>query len=310
MSKNNTVRVVAPATVANLSCGFDVMGLAVEKPGDIAEMTLAGNGVVIKAIHGDGGLLPAEAAANTAGVAVLEFLKAQKLSVGIEIILHKNLPLGSGMGSSAASAVAAVTGANYLVGSPLTREELLPFVMEAERIACGAAHADNAAPCLMGGLILVRHTEPLDLISIPTPKELTCVLVHPDIEVKTRDARKVLKDTLSLKNGILQWANTAALVAGMMKADYDLIGRALTDVVAEPTRSILIPNFEKIKEAARLGGALGCGISGSGPAIFCLCRGIAAAQTAGQAIQQEFEAMGIHSETYVSFVNTQGAIIF
>jgi homoserine kinase len=310
MSKNSFVKVFAPASIGNVSCGFDVLGLAVQSPGDEVSIALNDSSEIkIKSIIGDGGRLPLESNKNTAGVAVIEFLKSIGSSQGAEITLYKNLPLGSGMGSSAASAVAAVVAINHLVGEPLKREELLPFVMEAERIACGSAHADNAAPSLLGGLILIRQNQPLDIITIPTPPELVCVLVHPHIEVKTKDARSVLKSTISLKDGITQWANTAALVAGMMKNDYELIGRSIMDVVAEPLRSDLIPGFDKVKKTAMHSGALGCGISGSGPTIFCLCKGIETAEKAGYAIQREFTNMNLESEVFISPVNRKGAYI-
>lgn len=310
IDQSKSIKAFAPASIANLSCGFDVFGLAVEAPGDEVEILLTDSDkVIVKAIVGDEGRLPLQAQQNTAGVAVIEYLKSIGSKQGAEITLHKNLPLGSGMGSSAASAVAAVVAINHLMGEPLKREQLLPFVMEAERVACGSAHADNAAPSLLGGLILVRHNNPLDVINIPTPKELMCVLVHPHIEVKTRDARQVLRTSLSLKDGITQWANTAALVAGMMKEDYDLIGRSLHDAVVEPLRSVLIPGFEKIKKAAVENGALGCGISGSGPTIFCLCRGIENANSAGAAIQKEFNAINLVNEIYISKVNRRGAYL-
>jgi homoserine kinase len=306
--KNQTIKVFAPASIGNVSCGFDVLGLAVQSPGDEVSILLNDSTqVTIKEIIGGDGRLPLEANKNTAGVAVVEYLKSIGVNQGAEITLYKNLPLGSGMGSSAASAVAAVVAIDYLMGELLKREELLPFVMEAERIACGSAHADNAAPSLLGGLILVRQNHPLDIVSIPTPKELFCVLVHPQIEVKTKDARSVLKSTISLKDGITQWANTAALVAGMMKDDYELIGRSLVDVVAEPLRSDLIPGFDNVKKAAIQNGALGCGISGSGPTIFSLCRGRDNAQRAGQAIQREFAVLNLNSEIYISGVNREGA---
>lgn len=310
MSKQKIIRAFAPASIGNVSCGFDVFGLAVENPGDEIEMELNDtNQITIKSIIGDHGRLPLVASQNTAGVAVAEYLKAIGQTQGCEITLHKNLPLGSGMGSSAASAVASVVAINHLMGEPLAREALLPFVMEAERVACGSAHADNAAPSLLGGLILIRENQPLDVISIPTPNELYCVLVHPHIEIKTRDARQVLKSTLSLKDGITQWANAAALVAGMMKSDYELIGRSLVDVVVEPTRSVLIPGFQKIKQKAIENGALGCGISGSGPTLFCLSRGAEHARTAGAAIQEEFAALHLKSDVYISKVNQRGAYI-
>jgi homoserine kinase len=181
--------------------------------------------------------------------------------------------------------------------------------MEAERIACGSAHADNAAPSLLGGLILIRNNDPLDIITIPTPTELFCVLVHPHIEVKTRDARQVLKSTIMLKDGITQWANTAALVAGMMKSDYALIGRSLVDVVVEPVRSVLIPGFDRIKKIATENGALGCGISGSGPTLFCLCEGKKNATRAGLVLQQEFTKLKLENDLFISPVNKKGAHI-
>jgi homoserine kinase len=310
MSNNKSIKVFAPASIGNVSCGFDVLGLAVHSPGDEVFIKLNdSNKIIMQSIVGDDGRLPTDANKNTAGVAVIEFLKSINSDQGAEIILYKNLPLGSGMGSSAASAVAAVVAINHLMGNPMKREELLPFVMEAERVACGSAHADNVAPSLLGGLILIRQNHPLDIISIPTPKELVCVLVHPQIEVKTKDARSVLKTTIPLKDGITQWANTAALVAGMMKEDYELIGRSLVDVVAEPLRADLIPGFQKVKKAALQNGALGCGISGSGPTIFCLCKGNENALKAGHAIKQEFASMNLLSEVYISAVNRQGASI-
>jgi len=305
-----SIKVFAPASIANVSCGFDVLGIAVQSPGDEVEIALNDSKeVTMKSIVGDEGKLPLEANKNTAGVAVIEFLKSINSEQGAEVTLYKNLPLGSGMGSSAASAVAAVVAINHLMGEPKKREELLPFVMEAERVACGSAHADNVAPSLLGGLVLIRQNNPLDIISIPTPKNLYCALVHPHIEVKTKDARSVLKQTISLKDGITQWANTAALVAGMMKEDFELIGRSLVDVVVEPQRSALIPGFEQVKKTAQQNGALGCGISGSGPTIFCLCKGIDNAQKAGKAMQQEFSNLGLISEIFISEINPKGAYI-
>ncbi|HEY0654191.1 MAG TPA: homoserine kinase [Chryseosolibacter sp.] len=303
-----TINAFAPATVANVSCGFDVFGFAVEQPGDEVTLTLTKNaGVVIKKISGDGGRLPLEAEKNTAGVAVLSFLQAIDSEAGVEIQLKKNLPLGSGMGSSAASAAAALAGINHLLGEPLSRRELLPFAMEAERIACGSAHADNVAPSLLGGFVLIRSYDPLDVISIPTPENLFCTLIHPHLELKTSDSRQVLRGTLPLKDAITQWGNIAGLVAGLMKPDYGLIGRSLKDVVAEPVRSLLIPGFDAIKEKAVEAGALGCGISGSGPTIFALSTEKEIAIRTGKVIQQEFKRLKLESEVYISRINSTGA---
>lgn len=308
--KMKTVHAFAPATVANVSCGFDIFGFAVEQPGDEVELTLTDEvGVRIRKIEGDGGRLPLASEKNTAGVAVLEFLKAIKSQQGVEIILKKNLPLGSGMGSSAASSVAALVGINHLLGEPFQRMELLPFAMEAERIACGSAHADNVAPSLLGGFVLIRGYEPLDVVSIPTPDNLYCTLIHPHLELNTLDSRKVLRVNITLKDAVTQWGNIAGLVAGLMKPDYALIGRSLKDVIAEPVRSMLIPGFDLIKQRAVDNGALGCGISGSGPTIFALSTDEKTARDAGKAIEQEFEKFGLDSEMFVSKINPLGARI-
>ncbi len=310
-NKMKSIKAFAPATVANVSCGFDVFGFAVESPGDEVVLTLTRGGeVTIKQIVGDGGRLPLEAEKNTAGVAVQSFLKSIDEKVGVEIVLHKNLPLGSGMGSSAASAVAALVGINHLLGEPLLRKELLPFAMEAERVACGSAHADNVAPSLLGGFVLVRGYHPLDVVGIPTPPELYCTLVHPQLELKTEDSRQVLRRNIPLHDAITQWGNIAGLVVGLMKPDYGLIGRSLQDVIAEPVRSLLIPGFDKIKELAVAEGALGCGISGSGPTIFALSTEKELAKRVGKVIQEQFGKFDLDSEVYLSKINTEGAKVY
>jgi homoserine kinase len=305
-----TIKAFAPATVANVSCGFDVFGFAVEEPGDEVQLTLtASDKVVIKEITGDDGRLPLEAGKNTSGVAVQAFLAALNKKQGVEIVLHKHLPLGSGMGSSAASSVAALVAINELMGNPFSKKELLPFAMEAERVACGSAHADNVAPSLIGGFVLIRGYSPLDVVSIPTPPDLYCTLVHPQLELKTEDSRGVLRLNISLKDAITQWGNIAGLVAGLMKPDYDLIGRSLNDVVAEPIRSLLIPGFKQIKEVAVSEGALGSGISGSGPTIFALSTTRQTAERVGKAMQKEFSNYGLNSEVFISSINQKGAAI-
>lgn len=306
-----SIRASAPATVANVSCGFDIFGFAVEAPADEVEIALTDNpGVVtIDRIEGDQGRLPLEAPRNTAGVAVLEFLKAVNSKHGAAIVLYKHLPLGSGMGSSAASSAAALVAINHLHGNPLTREQLLPFAMEAERIACGSAHADNVAPSLIGGFVLIRGYDPLDVASIPTPADLFCTLVHPHLELKTEDSRRVLKPSIALKDAIAQWGNIAGLVVGLMKPDHGLISRSLKDVVAEPIRSVLIPGFDSIKEAAIAAGALGCGISGSGPTIFALSTSRETAVAVGGKVQEQFASLQLRSDVFVSRINQQGAAV-
>ena len=304
----NTVKASAPATVANVSCGFDIFGFAVEAPADEVIVTLNDSGIVtILRIEGDEGRLPMDAGRNTAGVGVAAYLKKIGSRKGAEITLFKNLPLGSGMGSSAASSVAALVAINSLHGDPLTRQDLLPFAMEAERIACGSAHADNVAPSLLGGFVLIRGYDPLDVVGIPTPEGLFCTLVHPHIELRTEDSRRVLKPSIPIRDAITQWGNIAGLVVGLMKPDFALISRSLHDVVAEPIRSVLIPGFDMIKESAINSGALGCGISGSGPTIFSLSGDIKIAHSIGEIIQQQFTSFGLKSDVFVSRINREGA---
>jgi homoserine kinase len=307
----NYIKVFAPATVANVSCGFDIFGFAIEEPGDVVEIQRRDEpGVVIKDIFGDEGRLPRKAEKNTVTGVMLHLLKHLGIQdFGCEVTLHKNMPLGSGMGSSAASAVAGVIAMNELLDCPLSRAELLPFAMEGERIASGSAHADNVGPALLGGFVIIRSYTPLDVFSIPVPKDLYCTLVHPDIEINTKDARYILRNEVSLKNTISQMGNVAGLVAGLMKEDYDLISRSMVDVIIEPVRSILIPEFNRVKQAALDHGALGCSISGSGPSMFALSRGIENAQKVGKVMKSTFLEAGIESSTHVSLINQGGPVV-
>jgi homoserine kinase len=304
----DSITVFAPATVANVACGFDIFGFAVDNPGDQITLTSRDEpGVRITDIIGDEGRLPREASRNTAGIAIQTYLKhINRTDIGVDIVLHKQMPLGSGLGSSAASSVAGVYAINELLGRPLPIMKLLPFAMEGERIACGSAHADNVAPSLLGGFVVIRSYQPLDVIRIETPASLFCTLVHPDIEVNTKDARFILKNEVSLKNTIIQMGNVAGLIAGLMTPDYDLISRSLVDVIIEPVRAILIPEFNEAKQAALDNGALGCSISGSGPSMFALSRNVETAERVGAAMQQAFLSVGITSEAYVSQINRQG----
>ncbi|MCE6992213.1 homoserine kinase [Dyadobacter sp. CY323] len=307
----NSVKAFAPATVANVSCGFDIFGFAIGEPGDVVELRKRDEpGIIITDIIGDEGRLPRAAEKNAVTVVMLHLLKHLDITdFGCEVVLHKNMPLGSGMGSSAASAVAGVVAINELLGNPLTRQELLPFAMEGERIASGSAHADNVGPSLLGGFVVIRSYNPLDIFTIPVPDDLYCTLVHPDIEINTKDARFILRNEVSLKNTIAQMGNVAGLVAGLMKSDYDLISRSMVDVIIEPVRSILIPEFKEVKKAAIDNGALGCSISGAGPSMFALSRGIGNATKAGEAMQRQFAAAGIESGLHISPINKNGAII-
>jgi homoserine kinase len=301
------IKVFAPATVANVACGFDVLGFALNEPGD--EVILKTNDseeVSISKILGDGGKLPLNPNKNTASVVIKQFLAHIGSKQGLELQLQKRMPLGSGLGSSAASAVAGLFAANELLGSPLSREELLPFAMEGERIACGAAHADNVAPALLGGFVLVRSYSPLDVVRIPFPKDLVATVIHPQIEIRTEDARSILKKSILLKDAIQQWGNIGGLIAGLLQEDYGLIQRSLQDVIIEPVRSLLIPSFDKVKQAALANGALGCSISGSGPSIFALSNAMLTAGNVASAMRKELKAIGIDCDVYISPINKVG----
>ena len=303
----DTIRVFAPATVANVAAGFDILGFAVNAPGDedMVRKTDTGH-VKISSITGDGGKLPSDPQKNTASVAIIKLLEHLSIQQGFEIELKKQMPLGSGMGSSAASSVAAVYAANQLMDSPLAPIDLLPFAMEGERVASGAAHADNVGPSLLGGFILIRSYEPLDVVQIPTPEDLYCTILHPQIEVLTDDARKILRKHILLRDAITQWGNVAGLMAGLMFPDYELIGRSMHDVIIEPVRSLLIPGYDAIKQAAIDAGALGCSISGSGPSLFALSTSEPAAESAGKAMQEACSQNDIKSDLYISQINKQG----
>jgi len=302
-----SVRVSAPATVSNVCCGFDVLGFAVDAPADEVIVSVAdGEGVEITNISGDQGRLPREATRNTASAAVLSLLAAQRLTVKVELELIKNLPLGSGMGSSGASAAAALVGVNQLLNLNLSRHELIPHAMYAENMACGASHADNVAPALLGGFVAIRSYNPLDVISIPIGLTLYCTLVHPALEVRTADARQALNPVVPLKDMVAQNGNMAGLIVGLTQGDADLISRSLHDVVAEPVRAKFLPGLFEMKTIARNAGALGAGISGSGPTIFALSRDEKTAWRTGQLLQQHFSTHHLPSECYVSVINPQG----
>ncbi|HEY5690600.1 MAG TPA: homoserine kinase, partial [Cyclobacteriaceae bacterium] len=304
----NSIRVFAPATVSNVSCGFDVLGFAMDGPGDEVQLTLTSDQEIkIRSILPASVKLPMSVEKNTAGVAVKSLLSAIGSKQGVDIELAKNLPLGSGMGSSGASAAAALVAINELLGNPLSRNELIPHAMEAERIACGSAHADNVAPSILGGFVLVREYDPLDVISIPIKAKLWCSLVHPHIELKTKDSRKVLKPQILLTDAVKQTGNIAALMIGLMKPDSDLISKSLQDAIAEPWRAKFIPGFDEIKKVAAAHGALGSGISGSGPSIYALSETKVIAQKVGDQIQAIFRKNKINSEVYVSAISDQGA---
>jgi homoserine kinase len=303
-----SVTAFGPATVSNVACGFDVLGFPLESPGDEVTATLAESGVRIDSILNDGGRLPREAARNTAGVAVLSLLTTLGERRGVALTIRKGLPLSSGLGGSAASAVAAVVAVDALIGAHAPIETLVACALEGERLGAGSAHADNIAPCICGGFVLVRRAIPLDLIRLPVPAGLTVVVVHPNLEIETARARALLGDTVPLADAVRQWANLGAFVDGLHKGDFAQMSRSLEDTIAEPRRASLIPGLAVIKRAAGDAGALGCSLSGSGPSLFALCPSREVATAVAAAMES---AVRIHIrgelQTYISPIATQGA---
>ncbi|WP_304067993.1 homoserine kinase [Pedobacter glucosidilyticus] len=307
---SKSIKVFAPATVANVVCGFDILGFAVNEPGDELIMELSDKpGVVITSIEGDGGKLPLDADRNTVAAGVKSILKQLgREDIGVKLQLKKKMPLGSGLGSSAASSVAGIFAINELLDKPLSKEELLPFAMEGEALACGHGHADNVAPALFGGFTLIKSYEPLEVIALPVPN-LYCALLYPHVDVPTRDARQIIRSKVLLKDAVTQWGNIAGLISALYQGDYDLLGRCMKDVIVEPIRSMLIPEFYKMKEIAMHHGALGFGISGSGPTVFSLFRSPDDAQRVLLTLQQVLLDKGIASNIYLSEINKNGPVI-
>ena len=301
------IKLKAPATIANLVCGFDILGLCLEEPYDIMEVTLLNERKVI--IHNTGdSTLPTEPHLNTAGAPLLEMISELNESIGFEISIQKNIKPGSGLGSSAASAAGAVVAANYLLDNRFSKYDLVRFAMAGEKVASGVKHADNIAPVIYGGTTLIRSIFPLDIVPIPSPP-LFITIVHPQIEVRTSDARQILRKEVLLKDAIKQWGNIAGLVAGLMKSDYELIGRSLEDIIIEPLRSILIPEFNTIKKRCIEADALGGGISGSGPSIFMLSRDEQTAYEVEEIMKEVYDKISLHHYTYVTSVNHHGCTI-
>ncbi len=302
------IKIFAPATVANLSCGFDVLGCCLDTVGDEMIITLSSKpGVRITKIQGAD--LPLDAKKNVAGVAVEALLLKYNGTAGVDIEIYKKIKAGSGIGSSAASSAGAVWAVNHLLNNPFLPHELVAFAMQGEKLASGNAHADNVAPALLGGFTLVRSYDPLDIVKLHTPQDLVMTIIHPQIEVKTSDARSVIKQNVTLKQAIHQWGNVGGLISGLFTEDYELIGRSLEDVIIEPMRSILIPEFKNVKKVAIQQGALGCGISGSGPSIFALSKGIDTATKVAEAIRQVYAKTALDFDIHISKINNQGVKI-
>ena len=302
------VTAFAPATVSNVACGFDVLGFALASPGDEVTARRTSSGITIDDIVNDGGRLPRGAEKNTAGVAAQALLRAAGVTAGVALTIRKGLPLASGLGGSAASAAAAVVAVDALFGLGSSIDRLVACALEGEHLGAGSAHADNIAPSICGGFVLVRRASPPDIVRLPVPAGLTAVVVHPHLEIETAMARRLLGDTVALKDAIQQWANLGAFVDGLHRGDFDLIARSLEDRIAEPKRAPLVPGLAAIKQAAVDAGALGCSLSGSGPSLFALCRNTADGERVARAMNEAVRReIGGETETYISSVAPEGA---
>jgi homoserine kinase len=301
----NYIKIFAPATVANVSCGFDSLGFAVDAVGD--EMTFtktSEKGVEITNITGAD--LTYNIDENAASAVIKKMLNEANADFGIALTIHKGFSPGSGLGSSAASAAGAAFGANQLLGEIYSDLELTKFAMFGEKVACGSAIADNVAAVIFGGFILVRSYHPLEIIKLPVPRELRVVAIHPQISIKTKDARAVLPTEIALKDAVTQWANVGGLISGLYTDNYNLISNSLVDIIVEPARKPLIPFFDDIKNSAKKAGALGAGISGSGPTVFALCEGDIVAKAVYKSIEESYKNTGINFEMFISKVNHKG----
>jgi len=310
MMRSRKTRVFAPATIANLGSGFDVLGIAIDNPGDIvvAERQPApGLAFCVRTTHAG---VPGDARTNVAAYVGGLLLEEFHPPFGVRMMLDKRMPIGSGLGSSAASSVAAAVAVNALLPQPLDRRDLLRFAMEGERMASGSAHADNAAPCLLGGACLIRRYDPLDVIAIPIRQSIVWVVAHPHTVIRTEVARSMLPKAITLQTAVRQWGNISGLTVGLAAGDASLVGACVEDAVAEPVRAKLIPGFAEVKEAALSAGAYGCSISGSGPSLFAVTSSIRAGNIVAAVMKKTFKrAAGIECETYVSRINRTGARI-
>lgn len=312
MAKIKTgVKVFAPASIANVAVGYDILGFAIDKPGDEIIVNFSDTpGLKITEIRGAKGKLPFEVLKNTAGFAaqkMLEHIGEERR--GLEMKIHKKMPFGSGLGSSAASAAAGVMAVNEILGRPLTKSQMLPFAVLGEQIADGAYHADNVGPSLLGGMQLIRSNETLDIHRLHVPKGLYATVIYPHIKVLTKDSRSILSDQTSLKQCIEQTGNIAGFIVGLYNGDFDLIGRSLQDVIIEPQRAQLIPHFYEVKDAVLEAGALGCSISGAGPSIFALSANSLIAEQVGEVMTRIFTNHKIKNELFISTINQEGAVL-
>lgn len=301
-----TIKVFAPASIANMGCGFDIMGMALDEVGDILRITATdGEGLTI--VNKSGVPLPDDIEKNVITPVVRKFFEMTGNMAKIKVEVLKKIYPGSGIGSSAASSAAAAFGMNELFGCPLSEEDVVVCAMEGENLASGGYHADNAAPAVMGGIILLRGYDPLDVVKLPVPGNFYCAMIHPDIVVSTKEARSILPKAVPMHDAVSQWGNVGGLVAGLCTGNIGLIGRSMKDAVAEPYRKKFIPGFDELRAKVLSTGALAMNISGSGPSVFALADKYETAQAACKVLKEHFDALGIGYESYVVKVSNKGA---
>lgn len=299
------IKIFSPSTIANVGCGYDVLGFALDGIGEEMEVTKRDDGrLVIDEIKGFD--LPKDPEVNTATVAARALLDAAGSKDGFSFTIRKTINPGSGLGTSSSSSAGGAFAVNELLGRPYSADQLVEFAMKGEEVVSKKAHADNVAPNLLGGFTLVRSYEPLDILRLPVPDDLYVTVVHPQVEVKTTDAKKILKKQVNLADAVQQWGNVGGLVSGLYESDYELIGRSMVDVIVEPVRKILIPLYDEVKADVLAEGALGCSIAGSGPSIFAFSHGVEKAEAIKSVMQSKYDEVGILAYTYLSKIGEEG----
>ena len=299
------IKVFSPASIANLSCGYDILGVCLDNVGDeITVKKTRKKGITIKKVTGE--KLSTDISINVAGVSASALLNETKVDCGFEIEIHKGIKPGSGIGSSAASSAGSVYAINKLIGEPYTNKELIKFAMCGEMAASDSKHADNVAAILLGGFTFVRNSIENDYFKLNTPPEIVFTVIHPKIVLKTKDSRAIVTKQVSMKDMIEQTANLGAFVSGLYTENYNLIGRSIKDIIIEPLRSVLIPKFQEIKSASISTGALGCGISGSGPSVFAMSKGLTTAKNVGNSMKKIYDSLDLDYDVHISFVNDKG----
>ncbi len=307
------VRVFAPATLSNLGPGFDVLGLAIEEPGDVVDAEWSDRpGVEIAGIRGNADRLTTDPTRNVVGIAAgaaLRLAAAGPRPPGVRLWLDKRMPLASGLGSSAASSVAGALAVNELLGGALDRDQLIACALEGERAVSGGVHADNVAPCVTGGCVLIRSYDPMELLSLPVPEALRVAVVHPHTEVSTAEARRLVAERrFAIGDAVANLGQLAAMITALHRSDLELLGRSISDVLVEPVRAPLVPGFAEVKRTALEAGALGCSLSGSGPSVFAFAGSDEQARMLAACMADRFrEAAGLECDSYAGGVNVRGA---